>query len=65
MKPPQFSIAKLMVVVGIVALNIAATQFWSHSSDPSLLTGRFLTCIALQVGLFCLIRSRRSRLLPF
>jgi hypothetical protein len=65
MKPPQFSIANLMVVVGFVAFNVAATQLWSHSSSPSLLSGRFLTSIALQVGLLCLIRSRRSRFLPF
>jgi hypothetical protein len=65
MKPPQFSIAKLMIVVGIVALNITAPQFWSHSSEPSALSGRFLTFIALQVGLFFLIRSRRTWLFPF
>jgi hypothetical protein len=65
MKLPRFSIAKLMVIVGIVALNIAATQFWSPSSEPSLFTGRFLTSIALQVGLLCLIRSHRTRFLPF
>jgi hypothetical protein len=56
----RFSIAKLMVVVGIVALNLAAVQFWSPSSEPSLFTGRILMAIALQVGLFCLIRSRRT-----
>ena len=56
----RFSIAKLMVIVGVVALNLAAVQFWSPSSEPSLFTGRFLMSIALQVGLFCLIRSRRT-----
>jgi hypothetical protein len=65
MKLPQFSIARLMTIVGIVGLNLAFTQLWSHSSEPSLLTGRFLTIIALQVGLFCLIRSRRSRTFTF
>jgi hypothetical protein len=55
----RFTIAKLMVVVGIVAFNLAAVQFWSPSSEPSLFTGRFLMSIALQVGLFGLIRSRR------
>jgi hypothetical protein len=55
----RFSIAKLMVAVGIVALNLAAVQFWSPSSEPSLFTGRILMAIALQVGLFCLIRSQR------
>ena len=64
-KLPRVSIAKLMVVVGIVAFNLGSTRFWSHSSDPSLLTGRILTSIALQVGLYGLIRSRRSRSLPF
>jgi hypothetical protein len=56
----RFSIAKLMLVVGIVALNLAAVQFWSPSSEPSLFTGRFLMSITLQVGLFCLIRSQRT-----
>ena len=65
MKLPQFSISRLMTVVGIVGLNLAFTQLWSHSSEPSLLTGRFLTCIALQIGLFCLIRSSRSRTFTF
>ncbi len=61
MKVLRFTIAKLMVIVGIVAFNLAAIQFWSPSSSPSLFTGRFLMSIALQVGLFCLIRTRRSR----
>lgn len=65
MKPPRFSIARLMVVVGVVAFNFAAVQFWSHSSSPSLLTGRFLTSLALQAGLFCLIRSRGTRFFSF
>jgi hypothetical protein len=56
----RFSIATLMVIVGVVALNLAALQFWSPSSEPSLFTGRVLMSIALQVGLFCLIRSRRT-----
>jgi hypothetical protein len=56
----RFSIAKLMVIVGVVALNLAAVQFWSPSSDPSLFTGRVLMSIALQVGLLCMIRSRRT-----
>ena len=65
MKLPRFSIVKLMVVVGVVALNLAATQLWSYSSSPSLLTGRFLTSIALQVGLFRLIQGRRTGSFPF
>jgi hypothetical protein len=65
MKLLQFSIARLMTIVGIVGLNLAFTQLWSHSSEPALLTGRFVTCIALQIGLFCLIRSRRSRAFAF
>ena len=60
MKVLRFSIAKLMVIVGVVALNLAAVQFWSPSSEPSLFTGRFLMSITLQVGLFCLIRSQRT-----
>jgi hypothetical protein len=65
MKLRRFSIANLMVVVGIVALNIAATRLWSHSSSPIHLTGRFLTVFALQVGIFYSIRNRRTRLWPF
>ena len=45
--------------------NLACTQLWSHSSEPSLLTGRVLTGIALQIGLFRLIRSRQSRTFTF
>jgi hypothetical protein len=56
----RFSIAKLMIIVGVVALNLAAIQIWSPSSEPALFTGRFLMFIALQAGLFCLIRSRRA-----
>jgi hypothetical protein len=56
----RFSIAKIMIIVGVVALNLAAIQFWSPSSEPSLFTGRFLMFITLQAGLFCLIRSRRT-----
>jgi hypothetical protein len=56
----RFSIGKLMAIVGVVALNFVAIQFWSPSSEPSLLTGRFLMSIALQVGLLCLIRTRRT-----
>jgi hypothetical protein len=65
MKVLRFSIAKLMVIVGVVALNLAAVQFWSPSSEPSLLTGRFLMSIALQVGIFSLIRTRRSEYRTF
>jgi hypothetical protein len=65
MKLPLFSIARLMAIVAFVGLNLASTQFWSHSSHPSLLTGRLPTSIALQVGLFCLIRSRRSKSFTF
>ena len=49
-----------MAIVGVVGLNLAALQYWSPSSEPSLFTGRVLMSIALQVGLFCLIRSRRT-----
>jgi hypothetical protein len=56
----RFSIAKLMIIVGVVAFNLAAIQFWSPSSDPSLFTGRVVMSIALQVALLCLIRSRRT-----
>jgi hypothetical protein len=56
----RISIARLMVIVGVAALNLAAVQFWSPSSDPSLFTGRVLMSVALQVGLLCLIRSRRT-----
>jgi len=45
-------IAKLMIIVGVVALNLAAIQFWSPSSDPSLFTGRFLMLITSFVPQF-------------
>lgn len=65
MNLPKFSIGTLMAIVGVVALNLASTQFWSHSSSPSLFTGRLFTSIALQGGLFYLIRSRRTSYLAF
>ena len=42
----RFSIGKLMLTIGVVALNLGAAQFWSPASEPSLLTGRFLMSIA-------------------
>ncbi len=59
LKMIRFSIAKVMVIVGVLALNLAAIQFWSPSSEPSLFTGRVLMSIALQVALVGLIRSQR------
>jgi hypothetical protein len=53
-KLPRFSIAKLMVIVGILALNIAAARAFIDWEW----TGLFLIGFALQVGLLCLIRSR-------
>src|SRR5262249_37389268 len=54
MKLPRVSIARLMVIVAIIALNIAATRAfmrWEWS-------GLFLIGLALQVGLLGLIRCR-------
>jgi hypothetical protein len=47
-------IAKLMVTVGVVALNTAAARAFMEWEW----TGLFLIGLALQVGLVCLIRSR-------
>lgn len=61
MKRAQVSIFKLMVVVVAVAFNLASMQFWAHSSDPGLLTGRVFISLALQAGLYGLIRSRGTK----
>ncbi len=53
-KLPRLSIAKLMGLVGILALNIAAARAFMEWEW----TGLFLIGLALQVGLLCLIRSR-------
>lgn len=53
----RFSIAKMMAIVGIAALNFAAARIlFAH--NPYLLIGVALTGLSLQVGLFRLIRSR-------
>jgi hypothetical protein len=65
MKFSQFSIGKLMAVVGIVALNLTFAHFWTPTSEPTLFTGRFLMSIALQVGLFRLICNQRTKSLSF
>jgi hypothetical protein len=57
-KLPRVSIAKLMVIVGIVALNAAAVRAfmklqWNGYFFPGLLIG-----LTLEAGLLCLIRSR-------
>jgi hypothetical protein len=53
MKLPKISIAKLMVIVGIVALNFAAVRVFIEEGN-----GFFLIGIALQIGILCLIRCR-------
>jgi hypothetical protein len=67
MKPPRYSIVKLMVVVGVVALNIPFYLFLMEGdgSVEGSFEGCFLMGVALQVGLFCSIRSRRTKFLPF
>jgi hypothetical protein len=59
-KLPRVSIAKLMVIVGIVALNAAAVRAfmelqWNGYFNPGLLIG-----LALEAGLLGLIRSRNG-----
>jgi len=56
-KLPRLSIAKLMVVVGVVALNIAAARLL-FDDNSEMLIGVALSGLILQVGLFQLMRSR-------
>jgi CDP-diglyceride synthetase len=57
MKPPQFSIVKLMVIVGVVALDFAAARILL-AYNQEMLIGIALGGLVLQVGFFRLIRSR-------
>lgn len=63
MKPPRFSVAKLMAVVSLVAVNLAAARALI-SYDLFLLTGIALPLLTLQVGLHRVI-CRRGRVRPF
>ena len=65
MMRPRSSIAMLMGVVGIVALNMAVARV-IYEFLPWRLAGAFLIGVVVQVGLFCLICSRnRPRLYAF
>ena len=57
MKLPRLSIAEIMTVVGIVALNLAATRALSDDNHE-LLGGVVPMAVILQVGIFSLIRSQ-------
>ncbi len=57
MKPPRLSIAKLMVVVVIVAINFGAARIL-FSYNTEMLIGVALSGIVLQLGLYQLLRSR-------
>jgi hypothetical protein len=57
MKSVRFSVAKLMVAIGIIALDLAAGRFLLDY-DAVLLVGVLPAGLALQLGLFRLIRSR-------
>jgi hypothetical protein len=56
MKLPRLSIAELMTVVGIVALDVAASGVLLENND--LLGGVAPMGLTLQMGIFWLIRSR-------
>ncbi len=65
MKLPRSSIAMLMGVIGIVALNMAVGRV-IYEFLPWRLAGAFLIGVVVQVGLFCLVCSRgRQRLYAF
>jgi hypothetical protein len=55
MKRPRITIARLMVVVGIIALNAALLRAFFVQE---MFSGGILSFFALQAGLFCLLRSR-------
>jgi hypothetical protein len=57
MKVPRPSIAEIMTVVGIVALNLAAARAFSDDYHE-LLCGVAPMAVTLQIGLLSLIRSR-------
>jgi hypothetical protein len=57
MRLPRFSIGKLMIVVGLIALNLAAGRVL-YSIEPWLLVGIAPAGLALQFAAFRLIRSR-------
>jgi hypothetical protein len=57
MKCPRFSIGKMMVLVGLIALNLGASRMLC-SAEPSLLAGFIPAGLALQFGAYRLIRSR-------
>jgi hypothetical protein len=56
MKPPRLSIAKVMAVVAIFAINMAALRYL-HSYDEDLDQGIALAGFALQFGVFQSIRN--------
>ena len=57
MKPPRTSIVSLMLVVGIVALNLALGRT-IFLAEPWRLAGIAPIGVIIQVGLFFLIRAR-------
>lgn len=60
MRVTRFSVSRLMVLVGIIALNLAAARGLAASSED-LMVGVIPTVLVLQVALFCLIRTRGRR----
>src|SRR5947209_18664618 len=57
MRLPRFSIGRLMIVVGLIALNLSAVRAFV-SIEPWLLIGVAPAGLALQLAAFRLIRSR-------
>ena len=66
MKRPSFSIAEMMVIVAVVALDCAALRVArSGPAIPYLVFGGLLMQIALVIGLLRLIRRRRRKEKPY
>ncbi len=60
MRIPRLSLAKLMIVVGLAALNLAAIRVL-HDYNSEILLGVALAGLALQVALFQFLHSRGRR----
>jgi hypothetical protein len=57
MKPPRLTIVTLMCAVGMVAVSLAVGRAL-YASDPWLPAGVCLAGIAIEVGLFQIVRTR-------
>jgi hypothetical protein len=57
MKPPRFTIITLMCLVGMVAVSLAVGRAL-YASDPWLPAGVCLAGLAIELGLFRIVRTR-------